>query len=61
MAKLIGSLFNADEIELETIRKTLTYLDTNNKKNPENETSLKKVKQYLLDFDINLPDLDKID
>ena len=61
MAKLIGSLFNADEIELETIRKTLTYLDTNNKKNPENETSLKKVKQYLLDLGINLPDLDKID
>lgn len=62
LAKLLGSLFNSDKKEIETIRKTLSYLDIkDNKNNPENKTSLKAVKKYLLDFGIDLPEFNEID
>lgn len=62
LAKLLGSLFNSDKSEIETIRKTLSFLDhKKHKNNPENKTSLKAVKQLLLEFGIDLTELHLID
>ncbi|MFD2200178.1 hypothetical protein [Shivajiella indica] len=53
LANLIGIIIdNNQKKDVNSIRKALSYIETNNKKNPINADSIKAVKKILIDLDL---------